>query len=87
MSGFDSSTGEYKSYRCYGEGDEEYFDGGVLGILTCTDAAGYQTFKNDPPMTKGTTTGNLFDIVTITTDGRLVCTRIGAGEDRIFNYN
>ena len=87
MSGFDVLTGEYKSYRCYGEGDEAYFDGGVLGILTCTDAAGYQTFKNEPPMAKGTTTGNIFDIVTITTDGRLVCTRIGAGENRIFNYN
>ena len=87
MSGIDEYTGEYKSYRCYGEGDEVYFDGGVLGILTCTDAAGYQTFKNEPPMAKGTTTGNIFDIVTITTDGRLVCTRIGAGENRIFNYN
>ena len=86
MSGFDVSTGEYKSYRCYGEGDEAYFDGGVLGILTCTDAAGYQTFKDEPPMKKGTTTGNVFDIVTIT-DDRLVCTRIGAGEDRIFAYN
>ena len=87
MSGFDVSTGEYKSYRCYGEGDEAYFDGGVLGILTTTDAVGYQTFKNIPPMTRGTTTGNAFDIVTITTDGRLVCTRIGAGENRIYNYN
>ena len=87
MSGFDVSTGEYKSYRCYGEGDEAYFDGGVLGILTCTDAAGYQTFKDEISMTKGTTTGNVFDIVTITNDGRLVCTRIGAGENRVFNYN
>ena len=61
--------------------------GGVLMILTSTDAIGYQTFKNEPPMESNTTSANCFDIVTITTDGRVVCTRIGAGENRAFIYN
>lgn len=61
--------------------------GGVLMILTSTDAIGYQTFKNEPPMESNTTSANCFDIVTITTDGRVVCTRIGAGENREFIYN
>ena len=60
---------------------------GVLMILTSTDAIGYQTFKNEPPMAANTTSANCFDIVTITTDGRVVCTRIGAGENREFIYN
>ena len=86
MSGIDEYTVEYKSARVFDDGSVDYFDGCVLGILTSTDAAGYQTFKDESPMKKGTTTGNVFDIVTIT-DDRLVCTRIGAGEDRIFAYN
>ena len=39
-----------------------------------------------PEMTVDTITEQSFDIVTITEDGRIVCTRVGAGESRTFVF-
>lgn len=70
-------------------------DDGVLVIMTQTDAIDGQvteteaTERNYPAysatMTSDTVTEQCFDIVTLT-DDKVVCTRIGAGEDRVFNY-
>ncbi len=72
-------------------------DDGVLVIMTQTDAIKGQvteaeakdTDNNYPAwsstMTSDTATEQCFDIVTLT-DDNVVCTRIGAGEDRVFKY-
>lgn len=47
---------------------------------------GSESAERDPVMTKGTDTENCFSIITITDDGEIVLTRIGAGVDRRFTY-
>lgn len=86
ISGYDSKTGEYASYRCYGDDDFEFsIDGGILGIMTTCDCADQQTKTRDIfEMTPGTSTASVFDIVTIMPDGGIYCTRVGGGKSRAF---
>ncbi len=87
--------GTYKS-DVYSDALEQSEDS-ILLILTQTDAiraANYDMSKYpnavaagavQHPMTEGTVTEQCFDVITLKDDS-VVCTRIGAGEDRVFNY-
>ena len=68
-------------------------DDGILCIMTQTDAirsanydmSQYPATSVQATMTNDTVTEQCFDIVTITEDN-VVCTRIGAGNDRVYAY-
>lgn len=57
----------------------------VLCILTQTDAYNSSNYPKCAKMTLGTVTEQCFDVVTLK-DNTVVCTRIGAGDDRVFSY-
>lgn len=88
-------NGTYKS-DVYSDALEQGEDA-ILVILTQTDAiraANYDMSKYPNvvaagavhhPMTSETVTEQCFDVITLKDDS-VVCTRIGAGNDRVFNY-
>jgi hypothetical protein len=85
ISGFDSETGEYRSYRCYPNDEFKMdIDGGVLGIMTSCDCQQMIDVKDKFEVVSGTTESNVIDIVTLMPNGAVYCTRIGAGESRYF---
>jgi len=55
-------------------------------ITTQCDAYGRASYADSSPMTLNTITEQCFDIVTITNNS-IVCTRIGAGNDRTINFS
>ncbi len=73
--------GEY-THSDYSDDNALLDTNGVLSIFTLTDCVQQVT----DVLERGTDGENAFDIVTITDDGRIVCTRIGAGESREFIY-
>jgi len=58
---------------------------GVLAITTQCDRRVANPNKYQYLTTDGTVTEQCFDVITIASDG-IYCTRIGAGEDRVFYY-
>lgn len=56
--------------------------GQIVEITTQTDAYQNTDSQSSAPMALGTITEQCFDVVTLTDDHRIVCTRFGAGDDR-----
>ncbi len=83
-------NGTYQSNQFYTEGDETSEDA-IFWIGLNNDCLEVlQDYEKEPTavveMMKGTNTENCFNVITITTDGDIVVTRFGAGEDRKFIY-
>ena len=64
-----------------------YPDNAMALFLINNDCFEKPTDELDVEMIPGTVTEQCFDIVTLTDDGRVVITKIGAGEGSVFSYN
>lgn len=69
------------------EPGKKYPDNAMLNILINNDCYEKPADEIDVEMIPGTVTENTFDIVTLTEDGKIVITKIGAGEDAVYSYN
>lgn len=69
------------------EAGKQYPDNAMFLFLVNNDCFEKPADDLDCVMIPGTATENTFDIVTITDDGKVVITKIGAGEGGIFSYN
>ena len=77
---------KYQSNVLYKENDSVANDAVFyIGLNNdCTET--YADVPNDVVMTAGTSSENCISIITVTNDGNIVLTRIGAGNDRVFSY-
>ena len=82
---YTDGKGKYKTNQEYRYTDP-LEDDAIFYIGLNNDCLEPNADDGDPVMTKGTDTENSFTIVTLTDDGEIILTRIGAGEDRKFSY-
>ena len=69
------------------EAGKQYPDNAMFLFLVNNDCFEKPADELDCEMIPGTATENTFDIVTIKDDGKIVITKIGAGEGGTFSYN
>ena len=69
------------------EPGKKYPDDAMFNILINNDCYEKPADEIDVEMIPDTVTENTFDIVTLTEDGKIAITKIGAGEDATYSYN
>ena len=69
------------------ESGKKYPEDAMFNILINNDCYEKPADEIDVEMIPDTVTENTFDIVTLTEDGKIVITKIGAGDDVTYSYN